>query len=65
MVAAGAVVTHDVADYAIVAGVPARQIGWVGRSGERLQAEAPGRWLCPRTGELYAETSGVLCPDSR
>ena len=43
MVAAGAVVTRDVADYALVAGVPARHIGWVGRAGERLLAEAPGR----------------------
>jgi len=36
MVAAGAVVTHDVADYALVAGVPARQIGWVCECGRRL-----------------------------
>ncbi len=36
MVAAGAVVTHDVADYALVAGVPARQIGWVCECGQRL-----------------------------
>jgi acetyltransferase-like isoleucine patch superfamily enzyme len=64
MVAAGAVVTHDVADYALVAGVPARQIGWVGRAGERLLAEAPGRWRCRRTGELYAEAGGVLGPES-
>jgi hypothetical protein len=60
MVAAGAVVTRDVADNALVAGVPARQIGWVGRAGERLLEEAPGRWRCPRTGELYAERDGVL-----
>jgi UDP-2-acetamido-3-amino-2,3-dideoxy-glucuronate N-acetyltransferase len=63
MVAAGAVVTRDVADYALVAGVPARQIGWVGRAGERLLAEAPGRWRCPRTGELYSEVGGVMGPD--
>lgn len=64
MVAAGAVVTRDVADYALVAGVPARHIGWVGRAGERLLAEAPSHWRCPRTGEFYSETGGVLCPDS-
>ena len=64
MVAAGAVVTRDVADYALVAGVPARQIGWVGRAGERLLAEGPGHWRCPRTGDRYDERDGVLEPAS-
>jgi UDP-2-acetamido-3-amino-2,3-dideoxy-glucuronate N-acetyltransferase len=60
LVAAGAVVTRDVSDFALVVGVPARQIGWVGRSGERLLPDAPGRWRCPRTGELYDERDGRL-----
>ncbi|MYT71240.1 acyltransferase [Streptomyces sp. cg28] len=55
MVAAGAVVTRDVADFALVAGVPARWIGWVGRAGERLDEVAPGTWQCPRTGARYEE----------
>jgi UDP-2-acetamido-3-amino-2,3-dideoxy-glucuronate N-acetyltransferase len=56
MVAAGAVVIHDVPDFALVAGVPAVQIGWVGRAGVRLDRTAdPGVWACPRTGERYAE----------
>jgi UDP-2-acetamido-3-amino-2,3-dideoxy-glucuronate N-acetyltransferase len=57
MIAAGAVVTTDVPDFALVAGVPARRIGWVGRAGRRLtpRPDAPGEWECPLTGARYAE----------
>ena len=57
MVAAGSVVVRDVADHALVAGNPARQVGWVGRSGIRLiRANAQvGHWLCAKTGETYRE----------
>lgn len=58
MVAAGAVVTHDVPAYALVAGVPARRIGWVSREGERLDETL----MCPRTGERYQEVNGALQP---
>lgn len=51
-VAAGAVVTHDVPPHALVAGNPARRIGWVSRVGRRLP-EGDGVVACPETGEEY------------
>lgn len=62
MVAAGAVVTKDVPDFALVLGVPARQVGWVGRAGVRLieRNEGEGVWECPQTGALYEEKGGAL-----
>ncbi|RSM73241.1 N-acetyltransferase [Actinoplanes sp. ATCC 53533] len=60
LVAAGAVVTKDVADFALVVGVPARRIGWVGRAGRPLVAKGDGTWVCPETGAEYTETEGRL-----
>jgi predicted dehydrogenase/acetyltransferase-like isoleucine patch superfamily enzyme len=51
LVAAGAVVTADVPPHALVAGVPARRIGWVSHAGERLGADL----VCPREGRRYRE----------
>ena len=53
MVAAGSVVSSPVPDFALFAGNPARQFGWVGRSGARLVEGDSGLWVCPLTGERY------------
>src|SRR6185437_14752246 len=60
LVAAGAVVVADVPDFALMVGVPARRIGWVGRAGSPLEPAGEGRYRCPVTEELYVETDGVL-----
>ena len=60
-VGAGAVVNRDIAPFALVAGVPARQIGWVSRSGERLALPltGAGEARCPATGEVYLLRNGA------
>lgn len=58
-VAAGSVVTRDVPDFALVAGVPAKRLGWVGKAGVRLVVDGDG-WQCPQTGARYVERDGVL-----
>ncbi len=57
MVAAGAVVTKNVKDYALVAGIPARQIGWVCECGERLEEDL----VCKKCGKKYQETEKPTC----
>jgi UDP-2-acetamido-3-amino-2,3-dideoxy-glucuronate N-acetyltransferase len=61
-VAAGAVVTKDVPDYAMMVGVPARKIGWVSRHGLPLKnPDADGIFTCPESGLRYKETEpGIL-----
>jgi UDP-2-acetamido-3-amino-2,3-dideoxy-glucuronate N-acetyltransferase len=49
LIAAGAVVTDDVPEFALMAGVPARRIGWVSHAGERLGPDL----VCPRSGRTY------------
>ena len=57
LVAAGAVVTNDVASHALVAGVPARQIGWACECGKRLRGVAHD-WDCLRCFNMYRVTTG-------
>jgi UDP-2-acetamido-3-amino-2,3-dideoxy-glucuronate N-acetyltransferase len=60
-IGAGAVVKHDVPDFALMAGVPARQLGWISRFGERLPLPLTGKGeaVCPHTGETYRLAGGV------
>jgi UDP-2-acetamido-3-amino-2,3-dideoxy-glucuronate N-acetyltransferase len=60
-VAAGAVVTKDVPDYALMVGNPARQRGWMSRHGHRLRPGPDGVMTCPESSLRYREaTPGVL-----
>ena len=61
-VAAGAVVNRDVPSFALMAGVPARQIGWMSRFGERLDLPLEGNAevVCPHTGDRYVLKGAVL-----
>ncbi|MET3454088.1 MULTISPECIES: acyltransferase [Pseudomonas] len=61
-VAAGAVVNRDVKPYALVAGVPAKQIGWISQQGERvpLGLAGEGTYTCPHTAQRYKLVAGYL-----
>lgn len=57
---AGAVVVSDVADYALMLGVPARQRGWMSRHGHRLQNPSDdGIMVCPESGWHYKKRGGA------
>jgi UDP-2-acetamido-3-amino-2,3-dideoxy-glucuronate N-acetyltransferase len=60
LVAAAALVSRSVPSHALVAGNPARRVGWVGRSGHRLEEAADGCLLDADTGERYREHEGRL-----
>lgn len=61
LIGAGAVVTKDVAPYALVVGNPSKQIGWVSEYGHRLTFDADGFACCPESGEKYQlQEKGVV-----
>jgi UDP-2-acetamido-3-amino-2,3-dideoxy-glucuronate N-acetyltransferase len=55
LVAAGSTVTKNVPAFALVAGVPAKQIRWVGKAGVPLNDEGAGRFRCPKTGARFLQ----------
>mgnify|MGYP000303665687 CR=1 FL=1 len=61
-VGAGAVINKDVPDYALMVGVPARQIGWMSRFGEQLDLPLAGEaeTVCPYTGDCYRLANGSV-----
>jgi UDP-2-acetamido-3-amino-2,3-dideoxy-glucuronate N-acetyltransferase len=65
-IGAGAVVLSDVPEYALMVGVPARQVGWMSRHGERLELplEGDGVATCPHTGDRYRLKGRRLRPET-
>lgn len=59
VIGAGAVVSQNVPDYALVVGVPAKRIGWVGRAGRRLE-EKDGLLVCKETGDVFRQRGESL-----
>lgn len=59
-VGAGAVINKDVPAYALMVGVPARQIGWMSEFGEQLELDEKNEAVCSHTGARYVLSEGTL-----
>jgi UDP-2-acetamido-3-amino-2,3-dideoxy-glucuronate N-acetyltransferase len=60
LIGAGAVVTKNIPDYALVVGNPAKQIGWVSEYGHRLNFDENGVAICPETGQEYLKSNNEV-----
>lgn len=60
LIGAGAVITKDVAPYALVVGNPSRQIGWVSEYGHRISFDNDGLAVCPESGQNYRLANGKV-----
>jgi UDP-2-acetamido-3-amino-2,3-dideoxy-glucuronate N-acetyltransferase len=59
-IAAGSVVAKDVPDYALIIGVPGKQVGWMSRHGHKLGFDVKGQAICPESKLRYSLTEGVV-----
>ena len=61
-IGAGSVVNKNAKDFALVVGVPSKQIGWMSNFGERIELplNGHGQWICPKTKELYTLRNDIL-----
>ena len=61
-IGAGAVINKNVKAFALMGGVPARQLGWMSKFGERinLPIEGSGEWTCEKTGDKYRLVNGEM-----
>lgn len=61
-VGAGSVITKNVPDFALMVGVPAKQIGWMSRFGERIDVPLKGNasFVCPHTNDQYLLKDGIM-----
>lgn len=62
MIGAGAVVTKNVAPYALVVGNPARQIGWISKHGHRLEFDQNNEAICPESKDKYKLDNNTIIP---